>query len=382
VTMQFSTMSKITPRGARASDGQLRSTLMPAAELALPRIPPAQVDSLNAFYRRRPALAFAVGGRAATMTASWPLALQHASGCRLDITVDDVPGAVILSSRVIETVIAGLDPNQRLDGLDQPHLALLFELALGDELSMLEASLGARLAITSVRMADDDRQNRATALAFAIAVDGLGTLGGELLLQPAQAMMFSQFLDRCANRAPQAGKGKSIYPPSPAQDTVAVAVGVRVAAATVAVGDITTLSPGDVVIADQQAKTAVAVIAEHLVAPVELIAAGARITAPPTRARGSAWEWSMENGGDSPQPDVAQKTNFGDIPVKLLFELGRIELSLAEIRQLAPGAIVPISRPLEDSVDILANGRRIGRGSLVQIGDSLGIRITRLFGDA
>jgi type III secretion protein Q len=62
--------------------------------------------------------------------------------------------------------------------------------------------------------------------------------------------------------------------------------------------------------------------------------------------------------------------------------LGRIELSLAEIRQLAPGAIVPISRPLEDSVDILANGRRIGRGSLVQIGDSLGIRITRLFDNA
>jgi type III secretion protein Q len=273
-----------------------------------------------------------------------------------------------------------LDPNQGLDRLDPPHLALLFELALGDELSMLEASLGARLAITSVRALDDDRQNRATALVFAIAVDGLGTLGGELLLQPAQAIMFSQFLDRCA---PQAGKGKSIYPPLP-EGEVPVAIGVRVAAATFAVGEIATLSLGDVVIADQcqQAKTAVAVIAEHLVAPVELTAAGARIAALPTRARGSPWEWSMENGGNSPQPDVAQKTNFDDIPVKLLFELGRIELSLAEIRQLAPGAILPVSRPLEDSVDILANGRRIGRGSLVQIGDSLGIRITRLFDNA
>jgi type III secretion protein Q len=380
VTVQFSTMS---PRAASASDCQLQSTLMPGAGLRLPAIPPAQVNPLNAFYKRRPARAFSVAGRAVTLTASWPLALQGASHrYRLDITVDDAPGAVILSSRVIETVIAGLDPNQRLDRLDPPHLALLFELALGDELSMLEASLGARLAITSVRAADDDRQNRATALAFAIAVDGLGTLGGELLLQPAQAIMFSQFLDRCANPAPQAGKGKSIYPPLPEEDRVPVAVGVRVAATTFAVRDIATLSPGDVVIADQQAKTAVAVIAEHLVAPVDLTAAGARIAAPPTRACGSAWEWSMENGANSPQPDVAQKTNFDDIPVKLLFELGRIELSLAEIRQLAPGAIVPISRPLEDSVDILANGRRIGRGSLVQIGDSLGIRITRLFDNA
>jgi type III secretion protein Q len=383
VTVQFSTMSKITSRVASASDCQLQSTLMPGAGPELPAIPPALVNPLNAFYKRRPARAFSVAGRAVTMTALWPLPLQDASRrCRLDITVDDAPGAVILSSRVIETVIAGLDPNQRLDRLDPPQLALLFELALCDELSMLEASLGARLAITSARAADDDGQNRATALAFAIAVDGLGTLGGELLLQPAQAIMFSQFLDRCANPAPQAAKGKSIYPPLPEEDTVPVAVGVRVAAATLAVGDIATLSPGDVVIADQQAKTAVAVIAEHLVAPVELTAAGARIAAPPTRARGSPWEWSMKNGGNSPQPDVAQKTNFDDIPVKLLFELGRIELSLAEIRQLAPGAIVPISRPLEDSVDILANGRRIGRGSLVQIGDSLGIRITRLFDNA
>jgi type III secretion protein Q len=385
VTVQFSTMSKITPRVASASGCELQSTLMAGAGLGLPAIPPAQVNALNAFYKRRPARAFMVAGRAATMTALWPLALQDASRkCRLDITVDDAAGAVILPTRVIETLIAALDPNQALDHLDPPHLALLFELALGDELAMLEASLGARLAITCVRAADDDRQNRATALAFAIAVDGLGTLGGELLLQPAQAIMFSQFLDRCANPAPQAGKGKSIVPPLP-EGEVPVTIGVRVAAATFAVGEIATLSPGDVVIADhccRQANTAVAVIAEHLVAPVELTAAGAGIAAPPTRARGSPWEWSMENGGNSPRPDVAQKTNFDDIPVKLLFELGRIELSLAEIRQLAPGAIVPISRPLEDSVDILANGRRIGRGSLVQIGDSLGIRITRLFDNA
>jgi type III secretion protein Q len=381
VTVQFNTMSKITPRVASAADCQLQSTLMPGAGPGLPAIPPAQVDPLNAFYKRRPARAFSVAGRAVTITALWPSPLQDASRrCRLDITVDDAPGAVILSSRVIETVIHALDPNQRFDRLDPSHLALLFELALGDELSMLEASLGARLAITSVHAADDDRQNRATALAFAIAVDGLGTLDGELLLQPAQAIMFSQFLDRSAN--PASRGSKSIDPPLPEEDRVPVAVGVRVAAATFAIGDIARLSPGDVVIADQQAKTAVAVIAEHLVAPVELTTAGARIAAPPTRARGSAWEWSMENGGNSPQPDVAQKTNFDDIPVKLLFELGRIELSLAEIRQLAPGAIVPISRPLEDSVDILANGRRIGRGSLVQIGDSLGIRITRLFDNA
>jgi type III secretion protein Q len=392
MTVQFNTMPKSAARAASASDCQPQSKLM--SGLRLPAISPAQVNPLNAFYRRRPALAFPVAGRAATITASWPLASQDVSSrCRLDLTVDGAPGAVILSRALVETIIAALDPNQGLDRLDPPHVALLLELALSDELSKLEASLGARLAITSVHAEDDDRPNRATALAVEITLEGLGSFGGELLLQPAHAIMFAHFLDRCAprpNPAPQAGEGQSIYPPPLAREDdsprpaieVPVAVCVRVAAATFSLGEIATLSPGDVVMADhsrQQPRTAVAVIAEHLVAPVELTAAGAQIAARPKRARGSLWEWSMENGGEKAPADLRQQTDVDDIPVKLLFELGRIELPLAEIRQLAPGALIPMLRPLEDSVDILANGRRIGRGNLVQIGDSMGIRITRLF---
>jgi flagellar motor switch/type III secretory pathway protein FliN len=30
---------------------------------------------------------------------------------------------------------------------------------------------------------------------------------------------------------------------------------------------------------------------------------------------------------------------------------------------------------------VVANGRRIGRGNLIQIGDSLGVRLARLFED-
>ncbi len=375
-----------------APDGQFRSAVTPCG-LALPAISPAQQKAINAFYRSRPAIALSVAGHAATIKASWPPASDDISArCLLDIAVDGGAGAVILSRPLVEQVVATLDPGQRLDHLDPRHVALLLELAVADALSALEASLGCQLAITAVSTAHDDRRNGGVALAFKVAVGRLGTSCGELLLQPHHAALFSQFLDRCALPLPQppsAGEDKSIHAPSLAAEDSAgaavdlpVAVCLRVAAATCVLGEIATLSPGDVVIADQSSqpgKTAVAVIAEHLVAPVDLTAAGARIAARLTRARGSPWEWSMENGGDSSQADVLQKTDIDDIPVKLLFELGRIELSLAEIRRLAPGALVPMSRPLEESVDIFANGRRIGRGNLVQIGDSLGIRITRLF---
>jgi type III secretion protein Q len=404
MTAQVSVIPKSGVRTESAPDCRLPPRSYPPSDagerreeggaLALLAISPAQVKALNAFYRRRTALVFSVAGHSATVLASWPPASDDVSAsCLLDITVDGAAGAVTLSRALVEQVVAALDPDQRLDRLDPRHVALLLELAVGDALSTLEESLGCELAITAVRTAHDDRRNgSAVPLAFQVAVDRLGSSWGELQLQHHHAALFTQFLDRCAlqpSQTHQAGEGKSIHAPSLAgEDSIGaaiqlpVAVCLRVGAATCSIGEIATLSPGDVVIADQcrqQRRTAVAVIAEHLVAPADLTVAGARIAARPTRARGSLWEWSMENGGDSSQADVLQKMDVNDIPVKLLFELGRIELPLAEIRQLAPGAIIPMSRPLEDSVDIFANGRRIGRGNLVQIGDSLGIRITRLF---
>lgn len=76
---------------------------------------------------------------------------------------------------------------------------------------------------------------------------------------------------------------------------------------------------------------------------------------------------------------AAPDTDLDGLPVRLMFELGRVELSLGEIRRLAPGAVVPLARPRDEALDIVANGRRIGRGSIVAIGDSLGVRVTRLF---
>jgi type III secretion protein Q len=351
--------------------------------LALPLISPAEVASINAFYCRRPAVNFTLGGDRTTIAASWPPESGDVSGrYLLELTVDGAPGALILPSSLIKALIAKLDPAQGLDGLNPHQRALLLELAVADELSALEASIGSRLSIIAVRAAGNE-QSVAVSLFFNIAVDGLASCAAELQLPPRDAARFAQCLDRAASRPTRAAGGME-----DAAIGVPVAVAVRVAATTCSVGEIATLSPGDIVMADdsrRQPHTAVAVVGEHLAAPVELTAAGAQIIALPVPIRGSLWEWSMENGngngGNRAPADLKQKTDLDDIPVKLLFELGRVELSLAEIRKLAPGALVAVPRPLDESVDIVANGRRIGRGSLVQIGSNIGVRITRLFQD-
>ncbi|TJV03500.1 MAG: hypothetical protein E5Y18_27345, partial [Mesorhizobium sp.] len=55
---------------------------------------------------------------------------------------------------------------------------------------------------------------------------------------------------------------------------------------------------------------------------------------------------------------------------------------LGEVRQLAPGAIVPLANVTKETVDIIANGKRVGRGEIVRIGESLGVRIARMFDNA
>ena len=69
------------------------------------------------------------------------------------------------------------------------------------------------------------------------------------------------------------------------------------------------------------------------------------------------------------------------LPVRLMFELGRLELTLAELETLGPGHVFALGRDEHQPVDILANGKRIGLGEIIAVGDAIGVRVTRL-GDA
>lgn len=78
---------------------------------------------------------------------------------------------------------------------------------------------------------------------------------------------------------------------------------------------------------------------------------------------------------------MSAESELDAIPVQVVFELGRVELTVDELRRLAPGAVTPLTKPLDEAFDIIANGKRIGQGAPVRIGDRLGVRITRLVND-
>lgn len=81
---------------------------------------------------------------------------------------------------------------------------------------------------------------------------------------------------------------------------------------------------------------------------------------------------------DGTTSDDAPFGSVRDVPVHLVFELGRLSLNVNELETLSQGYVFDLGKPLSQSVDILSGGRRIGTGELVRIADSIGVRVTRM----
>lgn len=90
---------------------------------------------------------------------------------------------------------------------------------------------------------------------------------------------------------------------------------------------------------------------------------------------------SLMTQNSSPEADVpaAEPLEVDAIPVRLSFDLGDRTLTLAELRQLQPGAVFDLQRPLADGpVMIRANGALVGTGSLVEVDGRIGVRVGTL----
>ena len=83
--------------------------------------------------------------------------------------------------------------------------------------------------------------------------------------------------------------------------------------------------------------------------------------------------------GPNAQAGSGQEVNLNlilDVAVTLSLEVGRARMSVRDLLQLAPGAIVELDRLATEPLDVLVNGVRIARGELVVVDEKFGIRLT------
>ncbi len=71
-----------------------------------------------------------------------------------------------------------------------------------------------------------------------------------------------------------------------------------------------------------------------------------------------------------------------DIPVTLAVELGRTRMVIEEILQLGQGSVLELDKLAGEPLDILVQGRPIGKGEVVVVNEKLGIRLTDIISPA
>jgi flagellar motor switch/type III secretory pathway protein FliN/predicted MFS family arabinose efflux permease len=337
----------------------------PDRELSFPLIPSSHVQALNAVYRRRPALATTIVGRQASIIAAWPPPDRRPEGShRVSLRVDGEPGELWLPQSLLDVLVGSVDPALSLNRLGSDRAAIILEFALDDLLTAVEMNLGCKLSVDSfsgqVERLENDGQ---LPLFFKVVIDGLVTAGCELRLSPAYALRLAEGFDR------HAGISRYVL-------DLPIPVCLRVAAANLAASEIERLSPDDVVLVDASCQPGhvIAVIGERLVAPVALAPEGHRIAAYPIPGATSSWAWSMPTDAMAAAWDAAAETD--NRPLHVLFEIGRFELPASKVKQLVPNAVLPLAPLHDQTVDIVVDGQRIGRGTLMRIGNRTGVRIS------
>ncbi len=77
---------------------------------------------------------------------------------------------------------------------------------------------------------------------------------------------------------------------------------------------------------------------------------------------------------DSPLETVS----INDIGIKVQLEVGRFEVSLSELAKMEPGYKLPIEVNPR-IVTLTTSGKVIGKGEMIEIGDTIGIKILELY---
>jgi len=258
---------------------------------------------------------------------------------------------------MLHRLLATLDP--AAPGAPPAMIALLLELRLENLLDRLEAafpSLPLRLRPASAAPAP-------AAFAIGLAIhDGTSAATLRLDMDAAAAGAFASAL--------------ALLPDWPQPlPSLPVPLHLRMLVADVMLSELDAAAAGDVILPDAlPAGELLAVAGERFAWRARRDGARVQLLSPRLRPPViglERWVMSQEIAAD----DAA---GLDELPVRLAFELGRLELPLAELAVLGPGHVFELARDEAQPVDILANGRRIGQGRIVNVAGSIGVQIVRI----
>ncbi|MCH9608599.1 MAG: hypothetical protein S4CHLAM45_11770 [Chlamydiales bacterium] len=90
---------------------------------------------------------------------------------------------------------------------------------------------------------------------------------------------------------------------------------------------------------------------------------------------GERMEEEDEIGEEISSEEEQTSVSVEDLPVHLKVEVGKVRMTLQELGNLNPGNLIELNVTPEQGVDLVVSGKKVGRGELIRIGETLGVRI-------
>jgi type III secretion protein Q len=282
---------------------------------------------------------------------------------------------VTLPERVVARIAQAIEPGLSTVPHD-PTRSFLVELALAPLLDALEDRLATNLTLLETASAGT-ASSCADALPVRGEIDGLQFAASIRLVHRTDGV---QAIERLAGLLWMA------TPRRPDRDAILenmpVSVAFRAGIMRMRLDALRALAPGDVLIPDEFSLShgeVMVVAGGRLGAPARIEDRGMRLQATLRPIRSSHLELGqMHDDANSMPLDIAN--GLDEVEVALSFELGRLNVELRELKSIGPGYLFTLGRDLAHAVDIVVNGRKIGQGEIVQVGETTGVRVTRLYG--
>ena len=88
---------------------------------------------------------------------------------------------------------------------------------------------------------------------------------------------------------------------------------------------------------------------------------------------------SLETPPPSGAPVVGRRLDLiGGVKVRVEARIGEAEISVKELFELGANSVVALDCPVTQPIDLVLDDRVVARGTLVAVGDQLGLRVTEV----
>lgn len=81
----------------------------------------------------------------------------------------------------------------------------------------------------------------------------------------------------------------------------------------------------------------------------------------------------------SVSPENQYRRSIYGLPVNVIVSIGQKKLSVAELLQLKPDTIIPLTAKIDDPIELVVEDRVIAHGELIELEDgAIGVRLTQI----